>query len=315
MTYRRALDSLLFPAVITLCFAGCAPTSENDISSNASRDASVDAPMVVPCPEDLDGDTLRLTAFAQIEPGQDVSYCRRYTTSEPLAITQFVGTLGPAGHHALLLVRPSSTEPDGLGPCSEAEIMDSSAGYPFQLLGGVSYETDGVPVVFPSSPVQVGLLVPAGAQLVFDAHFLNPGTKPVDTCASMSFSRGSKIDIALQFRTVLPKSEYGLTIPAHQTVDVSYDDEPMTSRYRILAASSHMHEGGKHFRMSIVETGQTLYETTTWVEPKPTLYDKTTLVIEQGQTIRIECSLENTTATGQKFPEQMCVGGMYVMPW
>lgn len=280
------------------------------------KDAGIDASsMLSACPEDLDGDPLHLAAFAEVQSGEDISYCRRYTAPGPIDIQQFVGTLGPSGHHSLLLVHPTPMEPDGLAPCSEAEIMDANAGSAFQLIGGVSYETDGVPVVFPSKPVQVGLHIPAGAQLVFDAHFLNPTAEPVHTCASMSLTRGTKIALALEFRTILPKSEFTLNVPAHQSVSVSYDDAPASSRVRILAASSHMHEGGKHLRMSIVETGQTIYETTTWVEPKPSVYDQSILVLDQGQTIRIECTLDNTTATDQKFPAQMCVGAMYVMPW
>lgn len=272
-------------------------------------------PETTPCPEDLAGDTLRLSAHARITPGQDISYCRRYTTPEKLDISQFVGALGPGGHHSLLLAREVPTEPDGLGPCSEIEIMDAQVGGPFQLLAGVSYETDGVPFVFPTSPVKVGLTVPKGAQLVFDAHFLNSGAKDIDACATMDLHRGQPITVALEFRTVLPESQYNLVVPAHDSMDVSYDDAPMKGRWRVVAASSHMHEGGTHFRMSIAETGQTLYETTTWVEPAPAIHDKTILLVEDGQTIRLECSFENTTAKDQKFPDQMCVGAMYVLPW
>lgn len=290
---------------------GCAPAPDG----NETKPPDPDPPSVVSCPEDLESETLKFSAGARIEPGQDISYCRRFTTSEDIPIQQFVGTLGPGGHHSLVLIRPTATEPDGVGPCSEAEIMDAQSGSPFQLLGGASYETDGVPVVFPTTPVRVGLLIPAGAQIVFDAHFLNPTNKPIDGCASMSFSRGTGIDIALEFRTILPPAEYALVVPAHQTIDVNYDDEPMPSRYRIVAASSHLHEGGKHFRMSILETGQTIFETSTWSEPKPALYDKAVLVIEKGQTIHLECSFANTTAVDQHFPAQMCVGAMYVIPW
>lgn len=267
------------------------------------------------CAEDLEGAALRLSAHARITPGQDVSYCRRYTTPEKLDISQFVGSLGPFGHHSLLLARGVPTEPDGLGPCSEVEIMDAKDGGPFQLLAGISYETDGVPFVFPTNPVQVGLTVPKGAQLVFDAHFLNTSTKDVDVCATMELRRDQPITVALEFRTILPQTQYDLVVPAHGSIDVTYDDAPMVGRFRVVAASSHMHAGGKHFRMSIVETDQTLYETATWVEPAPTIYDKSIVIVEDGQTIRLACSFENTTAKDQKFPDQMCVGAMYVLPW
>jgi len=309
---RFSLALLLLPLAF---IAGCGSSSNEGPEPLPSADAGTEAGPGVACSENLEGDVLRLSAHAHITPGEDISYCRRYTTPEKLDITQFVGSLGPGGHHSLLLVRPTPTEPDGLGPCSEIELMDAQNGGPFQLLAGVSYETDGVPFVFPTSPVQVGLTVPKGAQLVFDAHFLNAGVKDIDTCATMDLSRGKPVAVALEFRTILPEAQYDLVVPAHGSVDVSYDDAPMVGRYRIVAASSHMHQGGKFFRMSIAETGQTLYETTVWSEPAPAIYDKTVVVIENGQTIRLECSFENTTATDQRFPDQMCVGAMYVLPW
>ena len=296
--------------------AGCGSSSPGEGPGPfPEADAGAEGGAGSTCAEDLEGDVLRLSAHAILAPGEDVSYCRRYTTPEKLDISRFVGSLGPGGHHSLLLVRAAPSEPDGLGPCSEVELMDAQTSGPFQLLAGVSYETDGVPFVFPASPVQVGLTVPAGAQLVFDAHFLNASTKEIDTCATMDLARGKPIAVALEFRTILPEKQYDLVVPAHGSVDVAYDDAPMSGRYRVVAASSHMHEGGKHFRMSIAETGQTLYETTVWAEPTPAVYDSTIVVIENGQTIRLECSFENTTAKEQRFPDQMCVGAMYVLPW
>lgn len=312
MKYPLAFRSSLLLLVIGTSLGCGAPSGEGPLPE---ADAGVEAGAGSVCAEDLEGDVLRLAAFARVAPGEDVSYCRRYTTKEQLDLSEFVGVLGPGGHHSLLLVRPTPTEPDGLSVCSEVEIMDAKDGAPFQLLAGTSYETDGVPFVFPTSPVQVGLTIAAGSQLVFDAHFLNAGAKDIDTCATISLSRGKPVAVALQFRTILPKAQYDLVVPAHDTIDVTYNDDPIDGRYRIVAASSHMHAGGKHFRMSIAETGQTLYETTVWSEPAPTTYDKTVVVIEKGQTIRLECTFENTSAQEQRFPDQMCVGAMYVMPW
>lgn len=300
------------PISLFVVAMGCSSPPDEGPTPPVSTDAGPESDA---CAEVLDGDELRLSAHAHVIPGQDVSYCRRYTTPGKLDISQFVGALGPGGHHSLLLAREAPTEPDGLGPCSELEIMDAQNGGAFQLLAGVSYETDGIPFAFPTSPVKVGLTVPKGAQLVFDAHFLNTGTKDIDTCATMNLSRGQPITVALEFRTILPQAEFTLAVPAHGSIDVSYNDAPMKGRWRVVAASSHMHAGGKHFRMSIAETGQTLYETSTWVEPAPTIYDKAIVVVEDGQTIRVECSFENTTAKDQKFPDQMCVGAMYVLPW
>jgi hypothetical protein len=102
-------------------------------------------------------------------------------------------------------------------------------------------------------------------------------------------------------------------VPAHGSIDVTYE-QPAGSRFRVAAASSHMHEGGTHFRLSVMETGKTLYETTEWAEPQPILYDTEKIVVEDTQTLLLECSFSNAGDADQRFPDQMCVGGLYTLP-
>jgi hypothetical protein len=266
------------------------------------------------CEPSFDGDTLHLAASATVASGDETTVCLRWTTPETIEVSGLVGTLGPLGHHALLMTQASPTEPDGLAPCSEAELMDATAVGSFQMLAGVSYESSGTKYDFPTQgPYQIGLKIPKGTQLIFDAHFLNAGGSTAEGCATLDLDRGKAVDVALLFRTVLPQEEYGLVVPANgtETIDVS---EPAGASYRIAAASSHMHAGGTHFRMSIAETDQTLYETTTWSDPVPRLFDTQKIVVDGAQTFRLECSFENTSDTDQHFPDQMCVGGMYLLP-
>ncbi len=265
------------------------------------------------CAPSFDEATVHLAAKDALEPGEERSMCLRWTTPEDLSIHGFQGTLGPAlGHHALLMAQESPTEPDGLAPCSEAELMDAQSNGGFSLLAGVSYESDGVAYEFPSKPVQVGLFVPAGTQLILDAHYLNSGSETKEGCASIDLYRGKPVVAKLQFRTVLPVEQYGLVVPAQGDVDVTYE-EPTGGAFRVAAASSHMHDGGTHFRMSVKETGKVLYETTQWAEPQPAVFDTEKVVLEEGQTLVLDCSFENPTAQDQKFPTQMCVGGMYLL--
>ncbi|MFT3773649.1 MAG: hypothetical protein QM820_50385 [Minicystis sp.] len=264
------------------------------------------------CQPSFDGNTLHLAAGASLAPGEDTTVCLRWTAPEDIDVSGLVGTLSAAGHHALLIGRTGSTDPDGLAPCSEAELMDAQTKGDFQMLAGVSYESSGVHYTFPAAPVQIGLRVAKGTQLIFDAHFLNAGGAPTDGCATLDLDRGKPVVVPLLFRTVLPVEQYGLQVPAHGSIDVAYD-EPAGDSYRIAAASSHMHAGGTHFRMSIKETDQTLYETTHWADPQPKLFDTQKIVIDKTQTFHLECSFQNDGATPQHFPAQMCVGGMYLL--
>ena len=268
---------------------------------------------VAGCEPSLDGDVLRLSVGARLAPGEEPTLCRRWTAPADVDVSAFVGELGGLGHHALLISYSSPTAPDGVAPCTEAELMDSQTTGAFQLLAGVSYESSGVPVTFPSAPVQVGLHVPAGAQLVWSVHFLNASDEPADACVTIDLDRGAPVVARLQFRTVLPPEQFGLVIPAGETVQRTYG-EPVGGRFRVAAASSHMHEGGTAFRLSVPETGTVLYETTDWAEPAPALFDRQRIVVEPEHTFQLDCTFVNPTATDQRFPDQMCVGGMYLLP-
>jgi hypothetical protein len=239
--------------------------------------------------------------------------CIRWTAPEDVEIVGFEGTLGSAGgHHALVLVHGTPRAPDGVSPCSEAELMDGADAGAFQMIAGVSYESDGVHTTFPAAPVQIGLRVPAGQQVILDAHFVNPGTEPITTCASVDFDRGDVV-VPLTFRTVLPVEQYGLVVPARGTTDATYE-EPIGASYRVAAASSHMHEGGRFFRMSVPETGKVLVETTEWAEPVPQIFDGEKVVVDGAHTFRLECSFANASDVDRRFPDEMCVGGLYLLP-
>ncbi|MBK8942171.1 MAG: hypothetical protein IPM79_32335 [Polyangiaceae bacterium] len=265
------------------------------------------------CAPSFDGETLHLAVGGDLEAGDEQTLCLRWTAPQALDITRFVGTLGPAaGHHALLLVHPTPSGPDGVAPCSEAELMDAVEVGEFQMLAGISYESDGVPITFPSSPVQIGLRVPEGAQLVLDAHFLNASPEAASTCASIDLVTGEPVVAALEFRTLLPAEQYTMVIPANDGLDVSFDI-PVDEDVRVAAASTHMHEGGTHAELVVQPSGYVLHETDEWAEPEPTQHTTTASVIRAGDTLQLSCSFENTTSTDQHFPDQMCVAGMYVL--
>ncbi len=327
MRHRPSRSPALSPslflagALLTGCSPGPADTTSSTTASGGSGGAGGAASSggsggsggAADCATAMDETTVHLAVGDTLSPGEERSTCLRWTTPDDLSIHGFKGTLGPAlGHHALLMAQENPQEPDGVAPCSEAELMDAQTNGGFSLLAGVSYESDGVPYDFPSSPVQVGLFVPKGTQLILDAHFLNSSSEEAAGCASIDLHRGKPVVAKLQFRTVLPKEQYGLVVPAQGAVDVAYE-EPAGGAFRVAAASSHMHQGGTHFRMSILETGQVLHETTAWAEPQPTLFDAQKVVLDADQTLQIECSFENPGAQDQHFPDQMCVGGMYLL--
>lgn len=264
------------------------------------------------CPTTLAVDKLTLGAAATLPTGAEGSYCLRWTATEDIEISGFEGTLGIGGHHALLFVQRASKEPDGTAPCNEDEIMDTRRAGEFNMLAGVSYESSGKRIDFPSTPVQVGLKVRKGEQLIFDAHFVNAEGEELEACSNLTLHRGKVVVAELAFRAVLPEEQYTLSIPAGAALDVTYS-EPAGERFRIVAASSHMHAGGTAFRMSILERDFTLFETTDWHNPEPHVFGFEKVVVEANEHFLLDCSFQNDGDATISFPDQMCVGGMYIL--
>lgn len=284
-------------------------------SSNVADEATeLPPPDVTPadCPTTLTADKLTLGAAATLPTGAEGSYCLRWTAPEDIEISGFEGHLGIGGHHALLFAQSASNEPDGTAPCNEDEIMDTRRAGEFNMLAGVSYESSGKRIEFPSTPVQVGLRVRKGEQLIFDAHFVNADGQELAACSTLTLHRGKPVVAELEFRAVLPEAQYALAIPAGAALDVTYS-EPAGERFRIVAASSHMHAGGMAFRMSILERDFTLFETTDWHSPEPRVFGFEKVVVEADEHFLLECSFENDGAVDVVFPDQMCVGGMYTL--
>jgi hypothetical protein len=255
---------------------------------------------------------VHLAAGATIPSGADQTYCLRWTTPDDLDITGFTGALGPGGHHAVLLTRASSSDPDGLAPCSEATIMNAEMLGPFGLVAGVSSGGSGQRLDFPATPSPTGLRIPKGTQLILDTHLINVTSQSLDACASIDLTRGT-VDVPLELLTMLPTPEYTLSVPPHGSVSVSYP-QPSSGGFRILGALGHMHEGATQFRLSIKETGMTLFESTDWAESKPMMFGNQTVLIESAQSFQLDCSFVNVGSTAVGFPDQMCVGAMYLLP-
>jgi len=103
-----------------------------------------------------------------------------------------------------------------------------------------------------------------------------------------------------------------MVVPANGSLEVSYEI-PVESDVRVAAASTHMHEGGKRAALVVEPSGFVLHETDQWAEPEPTLHGGTPAILRTGDVLRLSCSFENTSSSDVRFPQQMCVGGMYVL--
>lgn len=296
-------------AVVAVCGCSRAPAASGSTGGAAGAGGSDGG---VGCAPSYAGDGVHLAAGAPVPSGGDQTYCLRWTTPDELDITSFTGTLGAGGHHALLLTRASSPDPDGFDPCSEATIMDAQVLGPFGMVAGFSFASSGEQIDFPTTPSPTGLRIPKGTQLILDTHFINTTAQSLDACASIDLTRGT-VDVPLELLTMLPAAEYTLSVPPLGSVSVSYP-QPSGGNFQILSAWGHMHEGATQFLLSIKETGTTLFESTDWAEPKPMIFSDQTVLIESTQSFQLDCSFDNVGTTAVGFPDQMCVGAMYLLP-
>lgn len=244
------------------------------------------------------------TDIVDIEPGDDVTFCTftDYIVQEPTIFGETFGAQSPMGHHGILQYVSEPKEPH-TGSCSG---MDGPI-----MLGG----TAGKDVANSAKlPVNYGVEVPAGAQLVINHHWINTSEEVVS---------GQTMVLARQLPTggdtvkagSLPMIGLGWEIPAQgkleYTSECTYQED-----VKYVIALGHMHEWGKHISIEIERAGGDIEPLISedWTPEAATTAGGGNIwsledpyVIRKGDTVRLTCQWENTTNEAVGFPREMCI--------
>lgn len=257
-------------------------------------------PLVAP---KSDLDTPLFSDIVDVQPGEDVTFCTftKLILDKDTIFGESFGAESPQGHHAILQYTTTPQDPH-TGPCGQ---MDGPI-----MLGGTGGKGASDK---PTLPTNYGVLVPAGAQLVINHHWINTTEQPVKGQAEMLARRlpdGGNTVLAGN----LPMLGLGWTIPAAGSLSYSTSCTYGADVSYVLALG-HMHEFGQHVTIAVDRVGG---GTDTLIDQAWTKDSGTTAggkifslddpyVVHQGDTVRLTCDWHNSTPNDISFPREMCI--------
>ena len=251
------------------------------------------------------GDSLTLTMEPfTVPPGGEVYRCQNFANpfGADVDVSAFESHMTSGSHHLLLFYKDGATD-SAEADCSGLEF--AATPYSTQL------PDDSVEL-----PAGVAALVKANTGFRLQSHYLNTTSKPIDA------------HVALTFHTVKPE-----TVTAHAgvlfVVEPNFAIKPNSTKIvshtcslpfdmNVIKAGSHMHKHGTHFDATV--GAETIFETTTWDEPKPALFAPAK-ALKGGDTLSFHCTFVNNSPNTLTFGEsaetnEMCifVSSFYPVP-
>lgn len=229
---------------------------------------------------------------------------------EDLAIVGSTGTQGKGGHHIVAYWTDVFRDPQHHA-CIDEEMTTWH-----QIAGSAG---DGGEVV--GLPDGLAIKVPAGMQLVLQAHYINTSGEVQSVNDSVTLEKADPSDIVAYANYYVTNDDQFQVNPnaAGQSVSTCTLDRDLD----VVTLLGHMHEEGKSYRLEIVDDQdqplEVLYEHA-W-EPSFTSHPPVDywpadapLHLPKGTRLRQTCDWQNTTADPLIFPREMCLAFMYYFP-
>lgn len=150
-------------------------------------------------------------------------------------------------------------------------------------------------------PEGAALLIPAGASLDLNSHFVNKTTTVMQGEAQINLYTVDKSKVK-QIVQTLDLSNTNLTIPANGRVTLTKSFAFNTAR-KVLTLTSHMHKLGEKFVIKILggaRNGEVVYSSTDWAHPDIVTF-KTPIELRKGEGLISEITYNNTTGKAVSF--------------
>lgn len=145
-------------------------------------------------------------------------------------------------------------------------------------------------------PDGMALLIPAGASLDLNAHYVNRGSSPIKGEAYFNLYTTPKATVTKVMRT-LNLSNTDLKIPAGQRMTFTKSFIVTAKTRQIYALTSHMHKLGEKFVIRIkggTRDGEIVFTATDWEHPEIVTF-KTPIVLAKGEGLTSEITYYNPT--------------------
>lgn len=150
-------------------------------------------------------------------------------------------------------------------------------------------------------PEGAALLIPAGASLDLNSHFVNKTTAVMMGEAQINLYTIDKSKVTQLVQT-LDLSNTNLTIPANGRVTLTKSFAFNKPR-KVLTLTSHMHKLGEKFVIKLLggaRNGEVVYTSTDWEHPDIITF-KTPIDLQKGEGLTSEITYNNTTGKAVGF--------------
>jgi hypothetical protein len=240
--------------------------------------------------------SLEMTPFT-IAPGSEVYKCQDFANpfgGADVDVDAFASHMTPGSHHLLMFYKDGAKD-SAIADCSGFEF----AAGPY----GSQRPDDQI-----AYPAGVGVTIAHTRGFRLQAHYLNATPNPIMATVQVQFhlaAAGSVVNHAavLFFNNtdlVIPSSPSPTTIS--KTCTIPYD-------INLIQSTGHMHDTGTDFVAT--SAGSKLFETTTWQNVVPALYDPP-IALKTGAQVTFSCTYLNTSGVTLTFGEsartnEMCI--------
>lgn len=235
-------------------------------------------------------------------PGEEVYKCQNFANpfGADTDIQAFESHMTPGSHHLLLFYKDNAMDTP-LTNCSGLEF----AATPY---------TTQLPDDTVAYPAGIAAALPAKKGIRLQSHYLNTTGQPVEAHVTMTLHAADPATVK-EHAGVLFIVQTNIDVGPNSTTDITYDCH-LPADMNVLKVASHMHKHGTKFVSTVA--GKPFYNTDTWDEPKPTLYDPA-MPLKGGDPLHFACTFVNNSPDTLTFGEsaktnEMCILAASVYP-
>jgi hypothetical protein len=243
--------------------------------------------------------TITMATFA-VPAGEEVFYCQTFADpwSTQVDIKTYDLSMSAGSHHMFAFYQEGATTASTSTPCP-------SGGLTF----GAFTFTSQTPHVVQTYPATIGATIPQGYGFNMMAHYLNTTSESLNAVVSLTMYV-AKPNVVTNHAGVIFLNNALISVPATDQPVQTSSTYSLPQEVNILTASSHMHKYATDF-VATTSTGVTLYSTTTWDNPTPTVFSPP-LQLASGTSITWTCTDVNDTGSTLTFGESaetnvMCI--------
>jgi hypothetical protein len=242
-----------------------------------------------------------------VPAGAEIYNCQNFANpfgGMDTEVSGFESHMSVGSHHLLLFWEDASDPANYVPTGSPNGPLQSCSGLEFAATPYGS-QTQDDSLTFPPG---IASLMPGTSSFRIQSHYLNTTSATVTAQVEVTFHIAAPGTVTAQAGVLFVVDPKIKVLPA--TSATVTDDCTLPQDMNLLRVESHMHRHGTHFLASMA--GSTIYDTTTWSDPKPALFAPAKS-FKQGDPLHFECAFTNTGTTTLTFGESALTNEMCIL--